>query len=121
MGAAIPHLVQLSIILPTILPYPPAEIHTEIITGTIEVQDEIIPDDEDEDPTYQKRSKSTLRVVIKIGDGGQFDGPGQSDEKLKGKKVATGRDNAYPREKEVRIQPTLLVLQEPEQGEPGNA
>ncbi|KAF7353735.1 Ribonuclease P protein subunit p20 [Mycena venus] len=73
MGAAIPHLLQLAVALPPILPFAADEIHSTITTGTMEVQDEIIPDDEDEDITYRTRGKSTLLVVIKIGDG-EFEG-----------------------------------------------
>ncbi|KAJ6620307.1 hypothetical protein B0H10DRAFT_2163562 [Mycena sp. CBHHK59/15] len=73
MGAAIPHLVQLSVALPPILPFALDEITTQITTGTVEVQDEILPDDEDEDITYRTRGKSTLMIVIKIGDG-DFEG-----------------------------------------------
>lgn len=69
MGAAIPHLVQLSLSLPEILPYSPDEIQTEVLTGTVEVQDEVIPEDEDEDISYRSRGKSTLSVTIKIGNG----------------------------------------------------
>ena len=69
MGAAIPHLLQLSLSLPEILPYSPDEIHTEVLTGTVDVQDEVIPDDEDEDISLRTRGKSTLSIVIKIGDG----------------------------------------------------
>ncbi|THH31885.1 hypothetical protein EUX98_g2322 [Antrodiella citrinella] len=69
MGAAIPHLLQLSVSLPSILPHPLEDIHTEVLTGTVEVQDEIIPEDEDEDISYRTRGKSTLSIVIKIGDG----------------------------------------------------
>ena len=69
MGAAIPHLMQLALSLPPILPFPQDEIHTDIFTGTVEVQDELIPDDEDEDISYRSRGKSTVNVVIKIGDG----------------------------------------------------
>lgn len=69
MGAAIPHLMQLALSLPPILPYPQEEIHTEVITGTVDVQDELIPDDEDEDISYRTRGKSTVSVVIKVGDG----------------------------------------------------
>ena len=69
MGAAIPHLLQLAMSLPDVLPYAPEEIHTEVLTGTVEVQDEVIPDDEDEDISIRTRGKSTLSVVIKIGDG----------------------------------------------------
>ena len=60
MGAAITHLAS----LPPILPYASDEIHTEILTGTVEIQDEVIPDDEDEHITYETRSKSTRNVVI---------------------------------------------------------
>ncbi|KAI9059717.1 hypothetical protein FKP32DRAFT_1579193 [Trametes sanguinea] len=69
MGAAIPHLMQLALSLPPILPYPQDEIHTEVTTGTVEVQDELIPDDEDEDVSYRTRGKSTVSVVIRVGDG----------------------------------------------------
>lgn len=80
MGAAIPHLLQLSLSLPEILPYAPEEIHTEVLTGTVDVQDEVIPEDEDEDISIRTRGKSTLSVVIKIGDGkdeGAHTGKGQ--------------------------------------------
>ncbi|THH09368.1 hypothetical protein EW145_g2071 [Phellinidium pouzarii] len=74
LGAAIPHLSRLAISLPPILPFPPDEIHTEVLTGTAELQDEIIPDDEDEDITLRTRGKSTMSIVIKIGDGEQSRG-----------------------------------------------
>lgn len=62
-------MLQLALSLPEILPYTPEEIQTEVLTGTVEVQDEVIPDDEDEDISIRTRGKSTLSVVIKIGDG----------------------------------------------------
>lgn len=55
--------------LPEVLPFSPEEIRTEILTGTVDVQDELHPDDEDEDITYRTRAKSSLSVVIIIGDG----------------------------------------------------
>ncbi|KAJ7253407.1 hypothetical protein B0H12DRAFT_597485 [Mycena haematopus] len=73
MGAAIPHLLQLVVALPPILPFAADEIHSTITTGTMEVHDEVLPDDEDEDITYRTRGKSTLLVVFKIGDG-EFEG-----------------------------------------------
>lgn len=73
MGAAIPLLLQLVCALPSILPFPQNEIHSEIRTGTTEVQDEITPDDEDQDIDYQTRCKSTVDVVLKIGNG-EFEG-----------------------------------------------
>ncbi|KAL1742775.1 hypothetical protein HDZ31DRAFT_65654 [Schizophyllum fasciatum] len=77
MGAAIPHLVQLSVALPPILPYDASEVHSNVTTGTVHVHDEIVPDDEDEDITYEKRGKSTLMIVLKIGDG-EYDGDDKS-------------------------------------------
>ena len=55
--------------LPEVLPFSPEEIRTEILTGTVDVQDELLPDDEDEDITYRTRAKSSLSVVVIIGDG----------------------------------------------------
>ena len=69
MGAAIPHLLQLAVALPQILPFSADEISTQLLTGTVEVRDEIIPDDDDDDVTYRTRGKSALTVVFKIGDG----------------------------------------------------
>ena len=69
MSAAIPHLLQLSLSIPEILPYAADEIRTEVLTGTVDVQDEVIPEDEDEDISLRTRGKSTLSIVITIGDG----------------------------------------------------
>ncbi|KAJ3524749.1 hypothetical protein NM688_g8510 [Phlebia brevispora] len=69
MGAAIPHLMQLAVSLPEILPHGPEEIHTEVLTGSVDLQDEVIPEDEEEDISYRTRGKSTVSVVITIGDG----------------------------------------------------
>ncbi|KAF8162842.1 hypothetical protein B0H34DRAFT_794615 [Crassisporium funariophilum] len=85
MGAAIPHLLQLVCALPPILPFPRDEVYTEVTTGTVEVQDEVVPDDDDEDITYQTRGKSTLRVVFKIGDG-EFEGDKAGSRKYAGGK-----------------------------------
>jgi ribonuclease P/MRP protein subunit RPP20 len=35
----------------------------------VDVQDELVPEDEDEDITYRTRAKSSLSVVITIGNG----------------------------------------------------
>ncbi|EAU88055.2 hypothetical protein CC1G_10828 [Coprinopsis cinerea okayama7 len=89
MGAAIPLLLQLSCALPPILPFSKDEIHTEVLTGTCEVQDEIIPEDDQEDIDIQSRFKSTLQVVIRIGDGqfeGDTTGPARKNPKFKHKK-----------------------------------
>ncbi|KAF5372887.1 hypothetical protein D9758_001512 [Tetrapyrgos nigripes] len=69
MGAAIPLLLQLSVALPPILPFSSDEIRTEVTTGTVEVTDEILPEDDEHDITQETRGKSTLQIVITIGDG----------------------------------------------------
>ncbi|OCH90625.1 hypothetical protein OBBRIDRAFT_585237 [Obba rivulosa] len=69
MGAAIPHLVRLAISIPATLPFGADEIRTEYFTGTVAVQDELVPADEDEDIEYRTRGKSSLLVVMTIGDG----------------------------------------------------
>jgi hypothetical protein len=119
MGAAIPHLATLSVSLPAILPFAPEEIHTEILTGSVEVQDEIIPEDEDEDISYQTRSKSTLRVVIKIGDGddeapANFGKNGKGQGGAKTKRLRR-RKNNKARDDEKKEGPEQIVFQEPEQ------
>lgn len=87
MGAAIPHLAMLVASLPPILPFPEDEIETEITTGTVEVQDEIIPSDEDADISYETRGKSTMQVIFKIGDGIRDEKVSKSGRKRKGKKL----------------------------------
>ncbi|KAI0355035.1 hypothetical protein OH77DRAFT_339908 [Trametes cingulata] len=89
MGAAIPHLMQLALSLPPILPFPPDEVHTEVLTGTTEVQDELIPEDEDEDISYRTRGKSTVSIVIRVGDG--VDEPAAAVAKGSGRKNKLGR------------------------------
>ncbi|KAF9792259.1 hypothetical protein BJ322DRAFT_997906 [Thelephora terrestris] len=69
MGAAIPICLTLAASLPDILPHSPSQIKTEIVTGTVQVRDEIIPEGDDEDISYSNRSKSTVSVTLIIGDG----------------------------------------------------
>jgi ribonuclease P/MRP protein subunit RPP20 len=118
MGAAIPHLLQLTVALPPILPYSSDEIHTDVQTGTVEVQDEIIPEDEDEDISYQTRGKSSLRVVIKIGSGDEPTGgidkaavPGKRSKRSR--KGKPGGENGKGKTREDPSEP--IVIQEPEQ------
>ena len=68
LGAAIPHLATLSVSIPAILPYPEDSVHIEVKTGTVDLVDEIIPEEEDEDITTNTREKSSMSVVIRIGD-----------------------------------------------------
>lgn len=111
MGAAIPLLLQLSCALPPILPFSKDEIHAETTTGTVELQDEVIPDDEDEDITYKTRGKSTLYVIIRIGDG-------QSENNGQGQELSGGGSRSKP-SKPQRKKPSenreVLVFEEPEQ------
>lgn len=120
MGAAIPLLLQLSTALPPILSFPKDEIILQITTGTVDVQDEVIPDDEDEDISYKTRGKSTLTVVMKIGDG-EFEGDRTGSWKKNGKRrqahKVVGKKNVESENKagskEGGSEP--IVLQEPEQ------
>jgi hypothetical protein len=66
LGAAIPHLCKLVEPLPEVLPFSPEEIRREILTGTVDVQDELVPDDEDEDITYFHEGKIE-RITIENG------------------------------------------------------
>ncbi|KAF9466243.1 hypothetical protein BDZ94DRAFT_1233870 [Collybia nuda] len=123
MGAAIPHLLHLALALPPILPFSQDEIRTEVTTGTVEVQDEVIPDDEDEDITYRTRGKSTLKIVIKIGNG-EFEGDRSGPTKrngqnragntgVQGDKGTTGRKN----KEKMQVELEDVVFEEPEQEE----
>ncbi|KAF8590505.1 hypothetical protein K439DRAFT_1627782 [Ramaria rubella] len=68
MGAAIPHLLTLSVSLPQILPFTKDEIQLEVRTGTIEVVDEVMPEDDDEDISMRTRGKGGVSVMLKLGD-----------------------------------------------------
>jgi ribonuclease P/MRP protein subunit RPP20 len=119
MGAAIPNLATLAVSLPSILPFAPDEIHSEILTGSVEVQDEIIPEDEDEDISYQTRAKSTLSVVIKIGSGDDevqvnVDKNGKKKMGAKAAKRAGG-SNEKTRNENGGEKSEQIILQEPEQ------
>jgi hypothetical protein len=109
MGAAIPLLMELSCALPPILPCPRNDIRTSISTGTVEVQDEVHPDDEDEDITLQTRAKSTLYVIIRIGDG-------LSEKEPQTKPIRTEIQRSKSRPERDPKKPTVLVFEEPEQG-----
>jgi len=120
MGAAIPLLLQLATALPPILPFAKDEINLQITTGTVDVQDEIIPDDEDENISYKTRGKSTVTVVMKIGDG-EFEGDRTGSWKKNGKRKPAqkivGKKNVESGNKAGSNQGGSkdLVLQEPEQ------
>jgi ribonuclease P/MRP protein subunit RPP20 len=109
MGAAIPHLLTLVASLPDVLPFGPEQIHTEILTGTVEVQDEIIPEDDNEDISYETRGKSTLSVVVKIGDGVDEERP---KKKHKGEHKAKGKVRSKPAKAQ------QFIMSEPQQEDP---
>ena len=93
--------------LPEILPFSPEEIRREILTGTVDVQDELVPDDEDEDITYRTRAKSSLSVVITIGDGVDESISGGSKWGPRGKRRKRGTQGgteADPDEEESGVQ-----------------
>jgi len=123
MGAAIPLLLQLVVALPPILPFAQDEVHSEVTTGTVEVQDEVLPDDEDEDITYQTRGKSVLRIVFKIGDGELEGDRGATRKYSAGKSVtknfmksdhkALNKDAKGKRN--ITEAQTAIVFEEPEQ------
>jgi hypothetical protein len=103
LGAAIPHLCKLVESLPEILPFSPEDIRREILTGTVDVQDELVPDEEDEDITYRTRAKSSLSVVITIGNGVDESIPGGSKWGPRGKRRirrTEGGAEAEPNEQE---------------------
>jgi ribonuclease P/MRP protein subunit RPP20 len=92
LGAAIPLLTTITTSLPSILPFPADQIHCEYKTGTVQVQDELVPEDEGEDVVYESRGKSNLTVIIRINGG---------DDDLvllprRNKKVSTKRDVNRP-------------------------
>ncbi|KAF5379908.1 hypothetical protein D9757_007222 [Collybiopsis confluens] len=111
MGAAIPLLIQLSLALPPILPFSSDEVRTEISTGTVEVQDEILPDDEEEDISYRTRGKSTLKIIIIFGDGEFSSGPtGNVKRKRKGK-TRVGASEKNPSSKVVSAEPEQVDVE----------
>ncbi|KDQ59600.1 hypothetical protein JAAARDRAFT_192104 [Jaapia argillacea MUCL 33604] len=115
LGAAIPHLLTLTTSLPGILPFAPDEIHTQVLTGTVELMDEVIPEDEDEDITYRTRGKSSISVVIKIGEGDDEDAPTVSTSKPKGKGKGKGKGIQGPVAQQQGGDSNEGVFQEPDQ------
>jgi hypothetical protein len=121
MGAAIPLLLQLICALPPILPFPQDEIHTEVTTGTVEVQDEVLPQNDDDEITYETRSKSTLRIVLKIGDG-LYEGDKKGSRKYAGGKgggKASGPSRTGGKKGKAKEtsddRPAETIFEEPEQ------
>jgi hypothetical protein len=122
MGAAIPLLAQLAAALPPILE---DQIRTEITTGTCDVQDERIPDNDEDDIEIKTRSKSTLRIVLRVGPESQdTDGPPTQRKAMKGKDGKRRNNNTSPTRPTVKLKDfkdtpqsnrTVLVYEEPDQ------
>lgn len=110
MGAAIPICLTLVASLPDILPHSPSKIRTEILTGTIQVRDEIIPEDDNEDISYANRSKSTVSVTLIIDDG--------VNETRPAKRYALGEKRQKKRKDKKRKEE--IVLSEPDQDDMGD-
>jgi len=93
MGAAIPHLLTLSVSLPPILPFNRDKIKIDVCTGTIEVMDEVIPEDEDEDMSLRTRGKGGVSVMIQVGDGEVLGGAknARTTKRTRGKGEKSGR------------------------------
>jgi ribonuclease P/MRP protein subunit RPP20 len=104
-----------------VLPHGADEIQFEWLTGTVQVTDELIPDDENEDVQYEERGKSNLVVIIRI-DGGD---DASNTIPRKSKKVSTKRDVNRPSGKRLAdsvapVKPPqpakpIVVFQEPDQ------
>jgi hypothetical protein len=105
MGAAIPICLTLAASLPDILPFGLNEIRTETVTGTAQVRDEVIPEDDGEDISYADRSKSTVSVTLVVGDG--------VDEKRPTKRYTLGEKRQ--KKKKGQNRNAEIVLSEPEQ------
>ena len=73
----------------------------------------MIPDDEDEDITYETRSKSMMGVIIKIGDGHDESKP--RPQIAAPSKKPTGGSNRKQGNNTRRGESMQVVFQEPEQ------
>jgi hypothetical protein len=75
--------------IPLTLPFARDEIHIDSRTYTVDCTEEIIPDDEGEDIEYQVKSRSAVKVLIRIGNEpipSAFSGPIPTKKKKKGRK-----------------------------------
>ena len=52
--------------LPAILPYDLSEVKTSITTGSVNVIDEVVPEDEDDEGGTQTRTKGSVDITITI-------------------------------------------------------
>ena len=86
LSASIPHLFLLLHSLLAILPFPRSTVHHTIKTSSVQLTDELIPDDEEEAITLNERWCSAVEVVISVGGG-----PGEADVDVTTKTKKTRR------------------------------
>lgn len=68
--------------LPLILPFPRDQIRVDSRTYTVDCTQEIIPEDEDEDISYEIKGRSALGVLIRVG---EVDVPDLFDKSMRAK------------------------------------
>jgi len=66
LGAALPLGLSLSLAIPDALPGGQDSVIITVKTDSVEIQDEIVPDDDMEDLDYQTRTKSSIEVSISL-------------------------------------------------------
>ena len=115
LGAAIPLLATLSVSLSAIFPFPEDEIHIEVKTGTVDLVDEIIPENEAEEISRNTREKSSMSVVVRIGDDGGSREVRKSATSIKRGKRRKGQTRAAATGTTGGSAPAQIVLQEQEQ------
>jgi hypothetical protein len=104
--------------VPAILPYPEDVIKIEVKTGTVELVDEIIPEDEDEDISTNTREKSSMSVVIHVGDDVNTKQARKSVTAVKRGMRWKGKAKSMPASvKSVETGTAKVVVQEQEQDE----
>ncbi|KAF9228693.1 hypothetical protein BS17DRAFT_772367 [Gyrodon lividus] len=126
MGAAIPHLALLAVSLPPILPWTQDDVKVEVFTGSAEVHDEILSESGSEEgegleEEFRTRVKSTMHVIIRIGEGEpaaavSSSGQGQAPcSAKKSKRKGRGKEKREREKQKEGAAPEQIVLQEPDQ------
>ncbi|KAL4065221.1 hypothetical protein J3A83DRAFT_4099670 [Scleroderma citrinum] len=130
MGAAIPHLALLvgSLSTPGVLPYGEGEVKVEVYTGSVEVVDEVLSDSdggEGEDgqegenvpkEEFRTRVKSTMNVIVRIGDANPDPAKIKTTgKKKKGKKAAHNAEDEAKERQGSSSTSQQIVIPEPEQ------
>ncbi|KAN0075378.1 hypothetical protein V8E55_011401 [Tylopilus felleus] len=124
MGAAIPHLALLAVSLPPLLPWAEDEVHMDVLTGSVEVHDEMLSESgsEVEDgpkEEFRTRVKSTMNIIVRVGRGETSasttaDNPVRGPAPQSAKKVERRANKGKASVRQGGM-PEQIVLQEPEQ------